>query len=414
MTEPPPIPSFSWSNAPSSPLPRGLVDALAGADPWLVLLAGVCAAFLCAALGFALGWFVARAGHRRARESFAALAADALRDNTEGFLALAGERFARLEEASESDWETRRRSLDDTVGPLREALDRYRSETIAVDRARANEAGALAKQLQTLASETTRLAGALRGPAPRGRWGELTLRRTAELAGLSEHCDFSEQVTMGKPGNLQRPDMLVRLPGGREVAVDAKAPLDAYLGAAEAIDDDARRAALVDHARQVRRHVDALSKRDYAASLERAPEFVVLFLPDESFLGAAVSHDRTLVEHSLAKGVVLATPATLYALLGAVARGWREARMAEGSREVLVHARELDDRLGLFVEHLTKLGGSLGRSVESFNRAVGSLESRVLPKSRQMRELGVEGRREMTAPDLVSVAVRPPVPPIEG
>ena len=392
-----------------------LSRALEGADPrWLAACATL--ALGAAAAGFALGFAAARAGHTRAREGFAALAGQALRDNTEGFLALAGERFARLEEAAEAraelDWEGRRKALDDTVGPLREALDRYRSEAQAIDRARASESGALADRLRTLAAETSRLAGALRGPAPRGRWGELTLRRTVELAGLSEHCDFAEQVTVGSAGSAQRPDMLVRLPGGREVAVDAKAPLDAYVEAAEAPDDESRRGALERHARQVRRHVDALAGRDYAASLERAPSFVVLFLPDESFLGAAAAYDRALVEHALGKGVVLATPATLYALLGAVARGWREERMAESSREVLGCARELDDRLGLFVEHLAKLGGALGRSVEAFNRAMGSLETRVLPQARRMRELGVEGRREMDAPEPLALAPRAPSEPL--
>jgi len=393
--------------------------AAAAVDPRWVALALVVAAFACAALGVATGVALARTGRARARETFAALAAEALRDNSEGFLALAGERFARLEESSESDWDARRKALDDTVGPLRESLERYRTETLAIDRTRAQETGALAGQLQALAAETSRLASALRGPAPRGRWGELTLRRTVELAGLSEHCDFAEQVTLGGggaggsgasggAGGGQRPDMLVRLPGGRELAVDAKAPLDAYLSVAEAQDDEARRTALESHARAVRRHVDALAGRDYAAALERTPAFVVLFLPDEGFLGAAVACDRTLVEHALAKGVVLATPATLYALLGAVARGWREARMEESTREVLVRARELDERLGLFVEHLTKVGGALGRSVEAFNRAVGSLETRVLPQARRMRELGVEGRRELTAPERVDLAVRSP------
>jgi len=364
------------------------------------------------AAGFALAFLLARLGAARARESFAALAADALRENTEGFLALAGERFQRLEESSEADWESRRKAVDDTVGPLREALDRYRSEAQALDRARSETAGELRQQLQALSDETSRLAGALRGPAARGRWGELTLRRTAELAGLSEHCDFAEQVTLSSGDGKARPDMLVRLPGGREIAVDAKAPLDAYLRAVDAPDEAGRDSAFADHARQVRRHVDALAARGYADQLEASPDFVVLFLPDEGFLGAALSRDRALAEHALGRGVVLATPATLYALLGAVARGWREVRMAESTREVLVCARELDERLGRFGEHLAKLGGQLAKSVESFNKAVGSLESRVLPQARRIRELGV-GRAPdgLVAPGPITVAVREPQPP---
>ena len=362
-------------------------------------------------VGIVLGFVVGRFGARSHRERFAALAAEALRDNTEGFLALAGERFQRLEEGSEADWETRRKAVDDTVGPLREALERYRQEAQTLERERANSAGHLEQQLETLSAETTRLAGALQGTASRGRWGELTLRRTAELAGLSEHCDFAEQVTLGGAG-AGRPDLLVRLPGGREIAVDAKAPLDAYLASVDAEAESGRESALRDHARAVRRHVDALAGRGYAAQLDCSPDFVVLFLPDEGFLGAALSRDRGLAEHALTKGVVLATPATLYALLGAVARGWRELRMAEGSREVLACARELDERLSRFGEHLAKLGNHLGKSVESFNKAVGSLESRVLPQARRIRELGVAGAPEaLVAPERVSLAVREPQSP---
>ena len=368
-------------------------------------LAVACAAL---AVGFALGFAAARAGAGRAREAFASLAAAALRGNNEMFLALAGERFQRFEESSEIDWDTRRKALDDTVAPLREALDRYRVEAHELERTRSERTGELGSELRELAAQTSRLNDALRGSAARGRWGELTLRRTAELAGLSEHCDFAEQVAIGIPGAAQRPDMLVRLPGGREVAVDAKAPLDAYWRASQASADAERDAALDDHARAVRRHVDALAGRDYAARLERAPAFVVLFLPDEGFLAAAAARDRALIEHALSKGVVIATPATLYALLGAVARGWRDARLEDNTREVLRHARELDERLALFVDHLAKVGTALGRSVEAYNRAVGSLESRVLPQTRRMRELGAEGSRSLAVPEPIALAARRP------
>ena len=378
----------------------------------LLAAAGAAGLSLSLALGLGLGYLAGRRSSRRDRDAFAALAAAALRDNTESFLTLAGERFQRLEETAEADWRDRHKALDDTVGPLREALDLYRGEALALDRARSESAGELKQQLQSLAEETSRLAGALRAPAARGRWGELTLRRTAELAGLSEHCDFAEQVTLagGAGGAAGRPDMLVRLPGGREIAVDAKAPLDAYLNAFEASDEATREAALSHHARQVRRHVDRLAGRGYASQLDASPDFVVLFLPDEGFLGTALSRDRELAEHSLSKGVVLATPATLYALLGAVSRGWREVRLAEGTREVLACARELDERLARFTDHLSRLGQQLGRSVESFNRAVGSLETRVMPQARRMRELGVGAADTGPAgPERVQLAIRPPV-----
>jgi DNA recombination protein RmuC len=367
---------------------------------WLPALAAL-------AVGFALGVAASRAGTGRARDQFKSLAADVLNANSEQFLALANERFQRLEDSSESDWDTRRKELDDTVGPLREALDRYQQESRDLESKRAVRTGELGSELRELAAQTARLNNALRGSAARGRWGELTLRRTAELAGLSQHCDFAEQVTLGSAGAAQRPDLVVRLPGGREFAVDAKAPLDWYWKASEADGEAQRDAALDEHARSVRRHVDALAGRDYAARLACAPAFVVLFLPDEGFLGAAATRDRELIEHALGKGVVLATPATLYALLGAVARGWRDARLEENTREVLVHARELDDRLALFVEHLGKIGANLERSVDAYNKAVGSLESRVLPQTRRMRELGAESARPLLGPERVDVAVRP-------
>jgi DNA recombination protein RmuC len=360
------------------------------------------------AVGFALGMLASRVGAGRARDAFAALAADALRGNAESFLALANERFQRLEESAESDWGVRRKALDDAVAPLREALDRYRVEAHELERTRAQRTGELGSELRELTAQTSRLSDALRGSAARGRWGELTLRRTAELAGLSEHCDFAEQVTLGGDGAAQRPDMIVRLPGGREVAVDAKAPLDAYWKASQASGDAERDAALDEHARSVRRHVDTLAARDYAARLECAPDFVVLFLPDEGFLASAAARDRALIEQALAKGVVLATPATLYALLSAVARGWRDARLEENTRVVLRHARALDERLALFVDHLAKVGASLSRSVEAYNSAIGSLEARVLPQARRMRELGAEGARPLEAPEPIAVAVRAP------
>jgi DNA recombination protein RmuC len=371
---------------------------------WLPALAAL-------AVGFALGLAAARAGTGRARDQWKSLAADALNANSEQFLALANERFQRLEDSSESDWGVRRKALDDTVGPLREALDRYRVETHELERTRAERTGELGSELRDLAVQTARLNNALRGSAARGRWGELTLRRTAELAGLSQHCDFAEQVTLGGAGAAQRPDLVVRLPGGRELAVDAKAPLDWYWKASEAEGDAQRDAALDEHARSVRRHVDALAGRDYAARLACSPAFVVLFLPDEGFLSAAAARDRELIDHALGKGVVLATPATLYALLGAVARGWRDAKLEENTREVLVHARELDDRLALFVEHLGKIGANLERSVDAYNKAVGSLESRVLPQSRRMRELGAQSARALEVPERVDLAVRGPTAP---
>lgn len=359
--------------------------------------------------GVLLGALASRAQTRRRegqRAAFQALAAEALRQNNEGFLALAAERFRALQDLSAVDLGGRHKAIEDLVAPLQEAIEGYRHEARELDRMRVGEASRLSQQLRELAQQTSELSGALRNPGARGRWGELTLRRTVELAGLSEHCDFSEQVTLGSGRGSLRPDLVVHLPSGRQIAIDAKAPLDAYLDAANARTPDDRDAASRRHALQVRRHIDALAGRGYAEQLERAPEFVVLFLPHEGFLASAVESERSLVADALAKGVVLATPATLYALLLAVAQGWREQHLADNTRQILAIAGEMDDRLGVLVGHLAALGGALDQSVQHFNRTVGSLETRVLAQARRLRELGVSGTRDLEAAQPLTTAAR--------
>ena len=353
----------------------------------------------------ALAWLTTRR-QRALRDAFQALAADALRHNNEGFLALAAERFRALQDASSAEWGGRRQAIEDVVSPLRDALARYQQESQELERARALQGGQVGEQLRQLAAQTSELAHALRAPGSRGRWGELTLRRTVELAGLTEHCDFAEQVTLGGSDGTARPDLLVRLPGGREIAVDAKAPLDAYLEAVAAKVPAEREQALARHAGCVKRHIEALAARGYAARLERSPDFVVLFLPHEGFLGAAVEHDGALVADALARGVVVATPATLYALLAAVAHGWREQRLADGARQVLEVAREMERRLGGLAGHLGRLGGALERAVAHFNGTVGAFESRVLPQARKLRELGAGGCDELEPPVRLDLAPR--------
>lgn len=380
--------------------PSGLAATLAALAPLLAL------ALLAAGVGALLAWALTRRG--RELHAFRALAAEALQQNNAGFLDLAAERFRSLQEASGSDLDGRRKAIEELVAPLHEALDQLQQETREVERVRLTHAGRVGEQLRDLAHQTAELAGALRAPAARGRWGELTLRRTVELAGLSPHCDFAEQVTLGHGRDALRPDLVVRLPSGREVVVDAKAPLDAYLEASAAGSEASRAEALARHARQVRRHVGALAARGYAGRVAGAPEFVVLFLPHEGFLAAAVEHDASLVADALARGVVVATPTTLYALLAAVAQGWREQRLAENTGEILERAREMDERLCTLCDHLTRLGGALSKSVEHFNAAVGSFETRVLVQARRMRELGVAGTRDLAAPPCVDVAARAP------
>jgi DNA recombination protein RmuC len=367
--------------------------------PWAVLAALLGAAVATLAL-------LLLAQRRRSLDAFRALAADALQRNNEGFLTLAAERFRSLQEAGGAALDSRYKAVEELVAPLSESLERLQQETRELERERIGQAGRVGEQLRLLAEQTGRLSTALRAPAARGRWGELTLRRTVELAGLSAHCDFAEQVSLRGAEGTARPDLVVKLPSGREVAVDAKAPLDAYLDAASADSDERRAQALQRHARQVRRHVEELAGRAYDRKLARAPEFVVLFLPHEGCLAAAVEQDASLVADALARAVVVATPATLYALLGAVAQGWREQRIAESTQRILDMAGEMDERLGVLSEHLTRLGGTLSRAVDHFNAAVGSFETRVLVQARRMRELGVRGTRSLDAPAPVATDPR--------
>ena len=328
--------------------------------------------------------------------------------------------------------------LGELLVPLRAELERYDARLATFDRERATQFGALAARLDLMATaseglrdQTRQLATALRSPNVRGRWGEVQLRRVVELAGMAEHCDFETQVTTSAEDGdgdtrRMRPDLVVRLPGGRCVVVDAKAPLLAYLDAAECTDERERARLLRAHAGHLRMHVETLSRKAYWEQLGAGatPEFVVLFLPGEAFFSAALEHDPALLDESAARGVILATPTTLIALLRAVAFGWREARMADGAREISALGATLYERLATLGGHMSELGASLDRAVSSYNRAVGSLEARVLVTARRFRELGaardrseidviepVDARtRGVQAPELiVSSGAREPV-----
>jgi DNA recombination protein RmuC len=299
------------------------------------------------------------------------------------------------------------------VAPVRESLDRFDARLRELESSRIEWHAQLREQVESvrvtgesLRRETASLATALRRPQVRGRWGELHLRRAVELAGLVERCDFTEQLTLSGPDGSSRPDLVVHLAGGREVVVDSKVPLDAFLDATGAEDDDVRDAALRRHATQLRNHVDTLAAKRYWAQLDCTPEFVVLFVPGDVFLAEALTADPGLLEHAAQRSVVLATPSTLIALLRTVALGWREESVAQSAREVQSLARDLYDRLATFGGHVDKLGRSLVTSVDSYNRAVASLEGRVLVTARRMRDLqGCD--HPMETPVSVDRAVRP-------
>lgn len=335
-------------------------------------------------------------------DTFAALAAQTLRDQRDDFLTVASERFAAVEREAELDLEARQTEIEGVVAPVREALLRVDQQIKEIEKERGKAYGALSAELRALGEsqlrlrdETGNLVKALRAPQVRGRWGEIQLRRVVELAGMIEHCDFAQQVTAGGDDGRVRPDMIVRLPGGQSIVVDAKAPMEAYLAAAEAKDDATRTARLRDHAAQVRAHVQKLASKSYWAEFENAPEAVVLFLPGESFYGAALDQMPDLIEQASALRVLVATPTSLIALLRAAHLGWRQERVAENAQRISDHGRLLHERLATLVEHFNALGRTLGKSVEHYNAAMSSFEQRVMPAARRFEDMGAGGRKEL-------------------
>jgi DNA recombination protein RmuC len=350
---------------------------------------------------------------RKLENTFKALAADALRTNNSSFLQLAGARLEQIKAEAEGDLGQRQQAIEQIVKPLKDSLERYDKQARDMEQARAQAYGGLKEQLegvaatqQKLQAETNNLVRALRTPQGRGRWGEITLRRVVELAGMTEHCDFVEQPTVTSGETRLRPDLIVQLPGGRSVAVDAKAPLLAYLEALEAPDDETRRARLVDHARQTRQHIQALASRSYWEQLQPAPEIVILFLPAEAFFTAALEQAPELIEEGVRQAVFIATPMTLVALLRAVAFGWNQERIARNAQEISKLGQSLHGRLATLTEYIDDLRRSLEKSVESYNRMVGSLEGRVLVAGRRFKELGSASQSEISELAFIDEAPR--------
>ncbi|HPF26904.1 MAG TPA: DNA recombination protein RmuC [Steroidobacteraceae bacterium] len=332
----------------------------------------------------------------RLRAAFDELADNSLRNNSETFLRLARESLSREQVTAHASLKERETAISQMLEPIRVALAKSEQQVQALERERLETFGALRGHIENLglgqaqlARETRNLVTALRRPEVRGRWGEITLRRVVELAGLSEHCDFTEQFHVEGTDRTQRPDLVVHLPDHRDLVVDAKTPFDAFLEAIDAEDEPTRRGALVRHARQVETRVRELSNKSYWSQFERSPDFAILFLPGDQFLSAALAESPEIVDQALKRSVIIATPSTLMAVLKVVAYTWRQSQVAENAATIRQLGQDLHDRLSTFANHLGRLGKSLSGAVDNYNAAVGSLERNVMPQARRFPELGV-------------------------
>lgn len=392
------------------------------------------------AVGAVAAWLVmhARVSSERRTQAelttvFRALSADALRTSNEEFLQLATAKLEGFQREAKGDLEQRQKAVEQLVAPLKDSLAKMDTQVQSLEASRRQAYGSLSKQVELLAqsqerlrTETASLVKALRSPSARGRWGEMQLRRTLEMSGMLAHCDFVEQPTAtGEDGTL-RPDVVVKLAGGKHLVIDAKVPLDALLDALQTEDEALREARLHDFVRNVREHMAALGRKAYWRQFTPSPEFVVMFLPSESFYRYALELDGSLMELGVGQKVILASPMNLIALLRSSAAAWQEATLAESARQVSELGRELYERLSTMGGHVSKLGNRLEKAVEAYNETVGSLETRVLPSARRFPELGIPARdeiepttpierivRPLSAPELVSDH-RPALPEIDA
>lgn len=342
------------------------------------------------------------AANSQLMQAFTEVSAKTMQSNNESFLQLAEQKLNVHNEKAKAELGEREKAVEALVKPIRDALDASNKQINQLEKSRSEAYGNIRAQLEamnvsqkSLRQETQNLVNALRRPEVRGRWGEITLRRLVELAGMVEHCDFQEQVHTVGDGQVFRPDMIVHLPDGGDLVVDVKTPLDAYLEAAEAKNDAQRKLGLERHAKNVLAHIRALSTKAYWGQFEASPEFVILFIPGDQFLSAALNEEPDLIEYALSKQIILATPTSLVALLKAVAYSWRQIALTENAKEIRQLAEDLYARLGTFVGHMNRVGKQLASSVEHYNKAVGSLERNVLPGARKFTELGVHEKKEI-------------------
>ena len=346
-------------------------------------------------------------------QRFANLSTEALQKNHQAFINLAMENLGKFQRGAEASLQQREQSVENMVKPIRDALDKTERQVLLMEKIRHQAYGALSQQIKSLAEsqkhlqgETRNLVQALRRPEVRGQWGEMTLKRLVELAGMVEHCDFFEQEHTNTAEAAIRPDMIVRMPGNREVVIDVKTPLDAYLSAIEASDEKHRTAFLHRHMMNVRQRVKELSAKNYWAQFKKTPDFVILFIPGDQFLSAALDQDHHLLEYAMGQKVILSTPTSLVALLRAIAYGWRQELLTENAEEIRILGEEMYHRLAIFSEHLAKVGRSLDSSVTHYNRAVGSFQSKLIPGASKFAEMGIKPRKEIETPEQTEKSAR--------